>query len=92
MNKNIKDVVRYVSDKTMITERDAGLIYDVVIDCLRNFLIEGHTVKIRNFGTFYTKERKPRKAAHPKDGTPIVIPAKNIVKFRASETLTEKVN
>ena len=90
MNK--KDLVKYISDRTMITERDASIIFDVVFDGIKEGLKRGEEVKVREFGTFFIQERKPRRAYSPIDQSPINVPARNGIKFRASSFLTKKVN
>lgn len=90
MNK--KDLVKYVSDKTMITEKDAGIIVEVVMDGIKEALEEGDRVKIREFGSFFIQERKARKAISPYDQLPVDVPAKKVIKFKPAEMLHEKVN
>jgi DNA-binding protein HU-beta len=89
MNK--QDLVKYVSDKIMITEKDSGIIYDVMFEGIREALVEGDTVKVRELGTFYIHDRKPRKAIHPKTHKPIGIPAKKVIKFKPSKKLIERL-
>jgi len=42
-------------------------------------------------GTFSVVERAPRKGRNPKTGEEIEIPAKKVVKFKASKRLSERV-
>jgi DNA-binding protein HU-beta len=86
-----KDLVKYVSDRTLITERDASIICDVVFDGVKEALENGLDVKVRGFGTFYIQNRKERKSVSPNDHKPIVIPAKKVVKFRVSKIFNEGV-
>lgn len=90
MNKT--DLVRYVSDKTMITENDAGVIVDVFLDGVKEALEEGNRVTIKNFGSFYLQERKPRTALHPKTQEVIDVPAKKVIKFNSAPKLHNKIN
>ena len=90
MNKS--DLVRYVSDKTMITENDANIIVDVFIDGMRKSLDSGDKVTIKNFGTFFLQNRKARSAVDPRNQEPIEVPAKTVVKFKSSKKLYDMVN
>lgn len=90
MNKT--DLVDYVSDKTLITKRDAGIIVDVVFDGLREGMIDRDRITIQNFGSFFPVERAARKAVNPKTGESIDVPEKTIVKFKASDKIFEEMN
>lgn len=89
MNKT--DLIKYVSDKTMITEADAGIIVDVFLDGIKKGLIDGERVKIRDFGSFVIQERKARTALSPYDQSVVDVPAKKVVKFIAANKVKEMV-
>jgi len=84
---NRKDLVKYVSDKTMITISDAQIILDVFIDGVKRGLKNGDNVKIRGLGTFFLQDRKPRTALDPRNQEVIQVPAKTVVKFKASKKI-----
>lgn len=91
MNKT--EIIKVLSDKTMITEDDAGVIFDVIFDIIKDGIGNGENVMIREFGTFFIQDRKARVASNPKDNNiKINVPAKKVVKFRVSKGLHEKVN
>jgi len=90
MNK--KDLVKYISDKVRITENDASIIMDVLMDGIKEGLNEDGVVKIRHFGTFSIEKRKARKINSPYDGSIINVPEKNAVKFKVSKEISEMVN
>ena len=87
-----KDLVKYVSDKTMIMQKDASIIVDVVMDGIKKALEDGDRVKIRDFGSFFIQERKARKAINPYNQTPVDVPAKKVIKFKPADILHKKVN
>lgn len=90
MNKS--DLIKYVSDKTKITERDSSIIIDVFINGLKKGLKDGERVKLKDFGSFYLQERKSRIAVSPWNQEVIDVPAKNVVKFESSKKLVDMVN
>jgi nucleoid DNA-binding protein len=90
MNKS--DLVKYVSDKTMITESDAHVIVDVFIRGIKEGLDEGQKVTVKNFGTFFLQTRKARKAVDPRNQEPVNVPAKTVVKFKSAKKLYDMVN
>ena len=90
MNKS--DLVKYVSDKTMITESDASIIIDVFMDGVKEGLHMGDKVTVKNFGTFFLQKRKPRTAVDPRNQEPITVPAKTVVKFKSAKKLYDRMN
>lgn len=90
MNKS--DLIKYVSDKTMITESDAHVIVDVLLNGIKKGLDSGQKVTLKNFGTFFLQERKARSAVDPRNQRPIDVPAKIVVKFKSSKKLYDMVN
>jgi len=90
MNKT--DLIKYVSDKTMITERDAGIIVDVLLNGIKEGIMDGERIIIQNFGSFFHSKRAARKATNPKTGESIDVPEKVVVKFKLSDKVNEKMN
>lgn len=48
----------------------------------------GDKVTMVGFGTFRRQQRDARTARNPQTGNPIQVPAKSVVRFKASKTLT----
>lgn len=90
MNKS--DLVKYVSDKVMITENDAGIIIDVFLRGIREGLDRNERIILKNFGSFFIQERKARDAMNPKTRESISVPSKKVVKFKTAPKLHERVN
>ena len=60
------------------------------LDAIRDSLINGNTVELRNFGVFKIETRKQRIGRNPKKpGVDINIPERSVVKFRAGKELKE---
>jgi DNA-binding protein HU-beta len=90
MNKS--DLVKYVSDKTLITERDADIIVNVFLRGIKETLEKGDKVTLKNFGSFFIQERKPRTALNPRNREIVNVPAKKVVKFKSATKLYDMVN
>jgi len=90
MNKT--DLIKYVSDKTFITERDARIIIDVFVDGMKKGLNNGERIKLQDFGSFFLQERKARTALNPRNQEKLDVPAKTVVKFKSSKKLFDMVN
>jgi nucleoid DNA-binding protein len=90
MNK--KDLVKYVSNKTMITEKDSATIIEVFLKGIKEGLENGERVKLQDFGSFIISERAARVAYDPRNGNKVDVPEKKVVKFVSSKKLFERVN
>ena len=51
---------------------------------ISEMLYEEKTIEIRGFGTFYTKERKPRPARNPRTGEICPLDKRRVALFRFS--------
>lgn len=90
MNK--KDLIRYVSDKTMVKQGDLLIIIDTLLRGIKEALEDGETVSLQNFGSFSIKERKARTAMNPRTQEVINVPAKKVVKFQEARVLRGIIN
>jgi integration host factor subunit beta len=52
----------------------------------------GDKIEIRGFGSFRTRQRKPRIGRNPKTGARVDVPAKKIPYFKPSKELKDLVN
>jgi DNA-binding protein HU-beta len=89
---NKSDLVKYVSDKTRITQVDAGIIIDVFLKGIKEGLDSSQRVKIKDFGSFFLQERKSRTALNPHTQEKVDVPAKTVVKFKSATKLHDMVN
>ena len=51
-----------------------------------------YKIQIPGFGTFKMNKRKGRIGRNPKTGEPMEIPSKQVIKFKISKILAEKIN
>ena len=63
-------------------------IFDSVVRSLRS----GDKIEIRGFGSFRTRQRKPRVGRNPKTGARVEVPAKKIPYFKPSKELKDVIN
>ena len=83
------DIIKELSKKKDLSEKDANIIINTVIEEITQALQLGDRVEFRGFGVFYTKTRDKRLARNPKTGEKILATKKNIPHFRMSKTLYE---
>ena len=63
------------------------------LDAIRDALVNGDTVELRNFGVFKIEVRKERVGRNPKDpGVDIRIPARKVVKFRSGKEMKNQLD
>lgn len=90
MNKT--ELIEKIAAGAGLSKADAKKALDATTEAIKNALVEGDSVQLVGFGTFATNERPERKGINPSTKAEIVIPAKNVVKFKAGTDLTKAVN
>ena len=90
MNK--ADLVDFVAGESGLTKKDTRAVIGTVMDGIKAGLAADGKVTLVGFGTFSTVHREARTARNPQTGEPVDVPAKNVVKFKASKALKETVN
>ncbi len=67
-------------------------IISQTLDAIRDALVNGSTVELRNFGVFKIEVRKKRIGRNPKDPSiDIQIPARKVVKFRSGKEMKNQL-
>ena len=84
----IEDVSRVVE----MSRKDSEIIVETIFDSIVKSLKAGDKIEIRGFGSFRTRQRKPRIGRNPKTGTRVDVPAKKIPYFKPSKELKDVVN
>lgn len=84
----IDDVSRVVE----MSRKDSEIIVETIFDSIVKSLKAGDKIEIRGFGSFRTRQRKPRIGRNPKTGTRVDVPAKKIPYFKPSKELKDLVN
>ncbi len=85
------DLAKAIAKKHKLTQKEAILIIDVILDTIIESLVEGDKVELRGFGNFYTKTRAARTARNPKTGEQVFVPEKKIPAFKASKALKDEL-
>ena len=85
------DLVDEISVKTKISKSETATIVDQLLNAISRALSEGKHIEIRGFGTFKVRERKARKARNPRSGAEVMVPAKLVPVFKASNELKGQV-
>ncbi len=75
-----------------LTRRDGEIIVETLFDSVIGALKANDKVEVRGFGSFRTRQRKPRTGRNPKTGDSVAVPAKRVPFFKPSKELRDLVN
>lgn len=84
---NRTELIRIVADKLAVNQSEVrAILVETMIEIAEAVRQEGR-VDLRAFGVFELKQRAARTGRDPRDGSPIPIPAKKTVRFKAAPGL-----
>jgi len=86
------DLVDHVVALGDLTRRDGEVIVDTLFESVIEALKADDKVEVRGFGSFRTRQRKPRTGRNPKTGASVEVPAKRVPYFKPSKELRDLVN
>ena len=86
------DLIDEFSRLAELTRKDSEVIVETIFDSVVRSLRAGDKIEIRGFGSFRTRQRKPRMGRNPKTGEKVEVPAKKIPFFKPSKELKDLVN
>lgn len=85
------DLVAEVAAKTGLTKKDSLGAVEAILEVVQEALTNGESVRLQNFGTFKVVERAARNGRNPQTGEEIVIEARKVPVFKASDALKATV-
>jgi integration host factor subunit beta len=86
------DLVDHVVALGDLTRRDGEVIVETLFESVIEALKADDKVEVRGFGSFRTRQRKPRTGRNPKTGASVEVPAKRVPFFKPSKDLRDLVN
>ncbi len=86
------ELVHKLADKTDLSQRDAKMVVEIIFEEIKNTLINGGRVELRNFGIFYPRARKARMGRNPKTGAQVLVKEKNVPLFKAGKSVLNALN
>lgn len=89
MNKT--QLIESISSEAGISRGEAKRSLEAFMKITTAALISGEKVTLAGFGTFAIERKHARTGRDPRNGAPIRIAAKNVVKFRPGTELSEAV-
>jgi integration host factor subunit beta len=93
LRKYVKDSILENSEpgNTGITTEESEVIINIVINGIKNQLLNSGKAIIQNFGTFYVKQVQQRTARNPKTGETVLVPTKKVIRFKPANKLKDSV-
>jgi DNA-binding protein HU-beta len=89
MNKS--ELVDAMASASGLTKTDSKKALDAFISVVSNTLKKGDSVNLTGFASLSVKEKPARTCRNPRTGEEIMIPEKNVIKFKAGAELIEKL-
>ena len=75
-----------------LSKHDSAAMLEFVLKQISNALINGESVKLSSFGTFYTRQKRERVGRNPKTGVIATINARRVISFKPSKLMKERTN
>ena len=87
------DIVQAVYTKLGgFSKMEAADLVDQVFVSMSETLGRGEKIKISGFGNFVLRDKRQRQGRNPQTGEPIVITARRVLNFKASQLLKQALN
>ena len=92
--KNVtkQDLIQEASKSSGHSQTEARVVAERFMETVAEMLQDGKTIEIRGFGTFYTKERKPRPARNPRTGEVCPLGRRRVALFRFSPDVSRHIH
>ncbi len=75
-----------------LTRNEARDMVEATLEAVSAALVRGEAVKLRGFGTFNVRAKRPRIGRNPKTGQEYPITARRVLTFKPSPRLVAAVN
>lgn len=86
------ELVEVIAAKTGVSKKDTGVVVNLILDNISRALESSDKVELRGFGSFKVKSRRSRTARNPRSGDSVMVPAKLVPYFKASNELKARMN
>ena len=86
------EIVRRLSQLTGLHQSQVRAVLDEFVQIVAEGMRQGDRIALRNFGSFFSQERAPRRIRHPATGDLQVVPGRLRAAFRPAEKLHLWVN
>jgi len=75
-----------------LSKHESALMLESVLEQISIALIDGESVKLSSFGTFYSRQKRERVGRNPKTGVTATINARRVITFKPSKLMKDRIN
>ena len=86
------EIVEAIHKRVGFTKKRSAEIVAMILDEMKEALERGEKVKISGFGNFEIRRKDPRKGRNPQTGDEIVISERQVLTFKPSQVLKDRLN
>lgn len=90
MNK--QGLIAKVAEKAELTKKESAKLVDAVFESVLEGLLEDGEATLGDLGKLQVVKRSARKARNPQTNEEILVPEKNVPKFKPSKYLKDSVS
>ena len=87
-----QDISEALYKQIGLSKHESAIMLESVLTQISNALINGESVKLSSFGTFYPRQKKERVGRNPKTGVAATINARRVITFKPSKLMKERIN
>lgn len=90
MNKS--ELIKAISDKAGITQKDIGVVYDAALEVVTESLLKGEKIQLVGFGSLEVKKIPAKTGINPRTKEAVQIAACNKPVFKFGDSYKAKFN
>ena len=87
-----KEIVDRIADANKVNRATAKIIVQAFLDEICDSLVRGNRLEFRDFGVFEVRKRAAHRAQNPKTLEAVAVPGRLRPRFKASSTLTKRLD
>jgi integration host factor subunit alpha len=85
------DIADIIHDRIGLSKKDSMELLESMLEHIKCELAKGEDVKLSGFGHFMVRQKSERRGRNPKTGEEIMITPRQVVTFRASQLLRDRL-
>ena len=90
MNKS--ELIEKLAEKAGISLLQAEEVVNLMINKMKDTMVEGGRIEIRGFGSFVVKNYEAYQGRNPKTGAAISVPPKKLPFFKVGKELKDRID
>ncbi|MFW6237040.1 MAG: integration host factor subunit alpha [Desulfosudaceae bacterium] len=85
-------IIDLVQEETGLPRKRCDELVEDLLELIKSTLEKGEDLMISGFGKFCVKHKSERKGRNPATGQDLMLSSRNVVTFKCSQSLREKIN